>query len=483
MRRSFALLGTVLSLSIACSQNTIIRKAGPTAEEPDPTEQPPEEQPPATTEPLFVDLGSVQAGEDVPFEVPEGALGFNIVVEGRIQDFDPSRPFGIERITDPTGKVVHDDFTPVGGTSPTSIAAFDTIAAASVPQSEAAASIPAGTWNVRFGVYRDPSSRIQLKGKVRIQSSGDGVFHGGKLSLHLHVPAGLRIDGTNIDAAEASTTPGITQRVDLFFQVLDQLLGIERGDVVYHTEEFQLAEVNDEELLQGFAVSSGSKEGSQELHVLLTNRITQNGEPVAQGISPGIPGAANLFGRSVSGIIVATTRSDEADVLTMVHEMGHFIGLNHTSEFAGDAFDPLDDTPRCTNIGSGALQSCPDRYNIMFPAGAIAGPVTLSETQKRVYRGSPIYTAFTASSQQTQSYRAPRAPFHAHPIFRASGAPLAPIERELAMGFCGLTPIDAEGMLQRYGEAALRAAANDEDLAEFMRGRARLALDKLGLPR
>ena len=42
---------------------------------------------------------------------------------------------------------------------------------------------------------------------------------------------------------------------------------------------------------EGFAVSTGETDGTQNLHILLTNSIRQGGQPIAVGISPGIPGA------------------------------------------------------------------------------------------------------------------------------------------------------------------------------------------------
>jgi hypothetical protein len=487
------LLGSVLAAT-ACTQTTVIKKAAPAeatqdAGEEDPTLDAGTDAKPTPSDPLVLDLGEVQVGVDVAFEIPAGALGFNIVMEGDAVDFDQDRPYGIQRIVDPKGTIVHDDFMPVGGTKPTSTAAFDTIAAASVPQSEAAAELlPAGAWKVRFGVQNDAAAKPKVRAKVRVQSSGDGVFHGGALDLHIHVPTGLTIEGASVDPSKAASDTRIKERLDLFFQLTSQLLGIGRGEVVFHTEKAALADVDGQEILDGFAVSNPADDGKQALHVLFTNSISQDGQPIAAGISPGIPGAATVYGRGVSGIIVATIDSSEQDVLTMIHEAGHFFGLNHTTEFDGKSSDPLADTPACSAIAGGDLESCPDRANVMFPAGAIAGPVALSPTQKRVYRGSPIYKAFGAGSMATQAF-GPSSPAALdlstlRRRFSTSGRPLTAVERSLSLGYCGLTPLDPQALVARYGEAStvaqLRAAANDADLSPVLRGRARLSLTKLG---
>ena len=494
MRSLLALAAcSLLAIVPACAQKKVIVHGAPAAGETPPEEDPEEEQPEETTDspatnPLVIDLGEVQSGTDATFEIPEGALGFNIVAEGRIVDFDQEHPFGIQRITAPDGTVVHDNFTPNGGTNPTSIASFDVIAAASVPQSENVPKDLAGKWKVRFGVYGSTASKVKLKGKVRVQSSGDGTFHGGQLDLHLHVPDGLEIGGHKVDASKAASDPAIKERVDTFFALTSELLGIEKGEVSFHEEGGAYQELDGvQELLDGFAISKGADNGTQALHILMTNLIAQDGQPFAAGISPGIPGAATVFGRGVSGIIVTTSEYAEQDVLTMLHEAGHFFGLNHTTEFDGQSADPLSDTPVCENISQNPndLIECPDRTNVMFAAGAIDGPVTLSPTQKRVYRGSPIYRAFTAeSSGRTMSF-VPSAPLSIKRTFRISGSSaLSPVERELSFGFCGLNPLDANGLVKRHGRdaaiAQLRAAAADRDLVPYIRGRANLALRALG---
>jgi hypothetical protein len=442
----------------------------------------------ASTKPLVLDLGEVEAGTEATFEIPEGALGFNITAEGERADFSTPRPFGIERITAPDGTVVHDKFTPTGGTLPTSLALFDAIASASVPQSDNAPQNLAGKWKVRFGVQGVTTSRPKLKGTVRVQSSGDGAFHGGRLDVVIHVPKDLRIGGRTIDSANAADDPDIAERIDVYFGLTSQLLGIERGEVRFQEEDASYRELDSEdELLSGFAISKGEKDGTQVFHILLTNVIAKDGRPFATGLSGGIPGAATVFGRGVSGIIVTASNVGEVDANTMLHETGHFFGLNHTTEGNGRTSDPLSDTPVCENISRDpdVLLQCPDRTNLMFVAGPMEGPVTLSPTQTRVYRGSPIYRALPASSGSTMALDVPRTLPTFKRTFRASGsAVLSPVERELSLGFCGHNALDADGLAKRHGRAAaiaqLRAAAADQDLLPYIRGRASLALKTLG---
>ncbi len=100
----------------------------------------------------------------------------------------------------------------------------------------------------------------------------------------------------------------------------------------------------------------------------------------AAGLAGGIPGAA-LNGTRDSGVAIRISPFLDCTVLPgernclnvftslLVHEIGHILGLYHTTEIRGDEEDPiyedpLSDTPRCETI---SYRSCPDYRNVMFP--------------------------------------------------------------------------------------------------------------------
>jgi len=122
----------------------------------------------------------------------------------------------------------------------------------------------------------------------------------------------------------------------------------------------------------------------------------------------------------------------------------------------------------------------------MFPAGAVAGPVSLSPTQKRVYRGSPIYKALSSGAMSTQALHPPSSTsLVLRRTFRTSGGALSPIETSSrpasAASACRTREASCSATGQTATVAQLRAAAVDQDLSPFIRGRANLVLAKMGL--
>lgn len=68
----------------------------------------------------------------------------------------------------------------------------------------------------------------------------------------------------------------------------------------------------------------------------------------ALGIASGIPGPHGMNGTGASGVAIAVdvVPPGELDDV-IVHELGHFMGLFHTTELDGSVFEPLGDTAEC----------------------------------------------------------------------------------------------------------------------------------------
>jgi hypothetical protein len=116
------------------------------------------------------------------------------------------------------------------------------------------------------------------------------------------------------------------------------------------------------------------------------------------GIAGGIPGPLGHQGTASSGTVVAVEPHLDGNgdidsvymAQTIVHEVGHYLGLYHTTESGGSSWDPLPDTPQCTADPT-TPSACADGDNFMFWTG---GPddeqSTFSAEQSNVFVSSPI---------------------------------------------------------------------------------------------
>lgn len=107
------------------------------------------------------------------------------------------------------------------------------------------------------------------------------------------------------------------------------------------------------------------------------------------GVSAGIPGAAGVHGTRASGVVVSIR--DDTTLLgnVLAHEVGHFLGLFHTTEVYGQRQDPLTDTPHCPGERWNDPGSCPGADNLMFPY-AVPGAMNLTADQVSVVRANPL---------------------------------------------------------------------------------------------
>ncbi len=418
---------------------------------------------------LVVDLGEASAGKTVKLDVPANALGFHLVATSA-----SGGELGIERLTSPSGVVVFDAFMPKNGSFPIGDS-VDGTASVQVPANDLPETMPLakGTWSATLG--GSGTGRVE----ARIQTSAGGTFTGGILDLHLWIPSGLQMSDPSavhtVDATRAASDPDIALRVSTFFSLLQSTFGIGRGNVSFHPAPASLRLLSTDALTAQAAKIPAQEEDAQALHLVLTNDILK-GELL--GLSPGYPGAVTHTRTSMSAIMAAHYEDGQptdatVEALTWLHEMGHFVGLQHTTEASGKEFDALSDTPRCPNRT--AQTRCPDEGNLMF-TGEIPNPPRVSTGQRTVVRSSPLYRAASSAGAWGRTGVASAVTTIAPPRLTRSGRGLRPLERMLFGTMCGASRAE----LPKVDAQELRAVADDEDVVGILRTKATRMLERLG---
>jgi hypothetical protein len=129
------------------------------------------------------------------------------------------------------------------------------------------------------------------------------------------------------------------------------------------------------------------------LHLVVVRTLDDSGGSVA-GYSLALPGPFALE-RPTAAVLVSTAPFVGSDgtidtgglAVTCAHEMGHYLGLYHTSERDGRVHDPIADTPECNGDSD-----CADASNVMFWTGG-ATRSKLTAGQGAVMRLHPLVAA------------------------------------------------------------------------------------------
>ncbi len=200
------------------------------------------------------------------------------------------------------------------------------------------------------------------------------------------------IDGHTINAATAASDPGMTVRIDSFFTNLKQLFDLDRGLVEFLPLDASVHAISDEVTWASAERATTAFSQGTGAQFIFTDQLNPYGDTL-WGVTPWIPGTSIIAGHRMTAVVVDISLGvpAAADGMTMVHELGHFLGLFHTTESDHSYHDPLSDTPECA-VG---MTTCPDGHNIMFSSyyGMSGGfGLTTSPQQRRVVWGSPLYT-------------------------------------------------------------------------------------------
>ncbi len=182
------------------------------------------------------------------------------------------------------------------------------------------------------------------------------------------------LDALDLNAATADTHPDFSAILTATAEIFAQA-GITLGEVRFLNADPDVAaaysNIRDYDDLYALIETSEypgeSLTENLSLNVFLAERFTDG----SVGVAMGIPGVAAMHESLVAGIgITAEYIGVDADhnqftANVLAHELGHFLGLFHTTEIGGAEFDNLDDTPECTQFNPHF--NCPDAQNLMFP--------------------------------------------------------------------------------------------------------------------
>jgi len=157
---------------------------------------------------------------------------------------------------------------------------------------------------------------------------------------------------------------------------------------------------DEQEAAENFAYGAGA--GRPALDVFLIASGT-----TLLGMAGGIPGAMTMHGTRSSGVVIGLDDLETGidggffdaayPPVLLGHEVGHFLGLFHTSEADGTEIEPLGDTPVCDasrdENGDGLLEPAEcagfGAENVMF-WGVQSSDATFSPSQRDVLRGAAV---------------------------------------------------------------------------------------------
>jgi hypothetical protein len=314
----------------------------------------------------------------VSFEVPGGAVSMTLVANGGLG----VQSVLLSRLIDPTGADLTqtEDYyigglTEEGGSTLTVTLPFRN----NTPPL-------AGRWEYGLACRgcSEPATTVFWK-------TGEAT----RFNVHVVVVSSSDID-------DPATDPGLQEVMNHFYRIYG-LNGLGIGSVVYSVVDSNDTYVSESDrdgngqpdamdrLFTNFS-AYGVDNPNDYLHVFFVESI---GDGSTLGWAGGIPAPpiagtphSGLIMNSLGGISYLSGADRKMMGETIAHELGHYLGLYHTTEEEGQYHDPITDTPECRGD---TPSSCPDGSNLMFVfAEDGVTQEILTEGQRSVLRKSQL---------------------------------------------------------------------------------------------
>lgn len=329
-----------------------------------------------------VDLGPVSFGGDglgtpVAFQVPDDTVSVTVMLVGHggsVYALDSLGPLEGDPLVTPGWSTRSS--SGICTTCPARTTGNEEVSALTVPNAPGVTITP-GPWSARWlGVAWDgwsPAGKGTARAIFKTKATPKGL-----LDVHLHVTG-----AGDLRAADAlgDTFSGLVQILGTKLASGGVTLGtvtIDDVDPSYRFIETLSGPGND--LSRMFEETEGLSETG--VHVFLVDTLWESGLDTGggfiAGIAAGIPGAVGVAGTGRSGVAVVVNPDMTLGMIGIVcaHEIGHFLGLYHSTESNG-AGDGLADT------------KTGDTGNLMHWS-AVEGQQKLTPSQGQVIRWSPL---------------------------------------------------------------------------------------------
>lgn len=333
---------------------------------------------------------SETGSEEIEVPIPGGLASFTIILRREASD---EVRVGFLSLVAPDGTVLT-DFEAFGAELNPAAVPYPGASSVLVPSTDHEVTAPqegsyllrAGLWDIVDDGFA-PVAGVIDEVLVVVEPEGE---QGGHLDVSLFLAP-----GTGLTAATAATSDFVVAMLSTLEGTFASGGMVRLGDVRFEDLDAEADVVDSGEEARAL-VAARSEPGPRggAVNVFLVRDIAFPGTDAA-GYTAGAPGPVGLVGTPASGIVLETQEGGGRTGTVLAHELGHFLGLRHTTLFrylSDGTYDILgedgvSDTPHCEP--GMAVRDCPDYHNLMFAFFPFDG-LSLTAGQIQVVAGSPL---------------------------------------------------------------------------------------------